>query len=191
MDPSSHFIYSSYREMLLEHLFIGEVMSAMWKQSLRRVEMLKSQVDNGGYDVVLAEGPITRYIQLKSAFVSARAASVKINRALADKSSGCVIWMFFDPGTLVLEHFLWFGSPPDRPFPSLDDFKIAKYVKANAQGVKSERPNIVVIPKRRFERLETIDGVIEKLFGTPVVSDQAVELTIESQEPASIESLRL
>lgn len=179
MNHSPHFIHSSYREMLLEHLFVSEVMRCMWKQDLRRVELLKGQVDNAGYDVVLTEGEITRHIQLKSAFVGAKAPSVKINRALAEKSSGCVIWMFFDPQTLVLDHFLWFGSPPHQPFPALNDFRIAKHVKANAQGIKSERPSIKVIPKRCFERLETIDDIIVKLFGTPGHNTNELDLIME------------
>jgi hypothetical protein len=41
--------------MLLEHLFAGEVMRHVWLSGIKRLEILKPQVDDGGYDLVLEE----------------------------------------------------------------------------------------------------------------------------------------
>lgn len=41
--------YSSYREMLVEYLFAGEVMRFLWRRGNVRMEVLKPQVDEGGY----------------------------------------------------------------------------------------------------------------------------------------------
>jgi hypothetical protein len=50
---TDHNLLSSYREMLLEHLFAGEVMRHVWLSGIKRLEILKPQVDDGGYDIVL------------------------------------------------------------------------------------------------------------------------------------------
>ena len=46
-----HSLLSSYREKLLEHLFVGEVMRYVWLSRVKRLEVLKPQVDDGGYDL--------------------------------------------------------------------------------------------------------------------------------------------
>ncbi|HEX6372903.1 MAG TPA: hypothetical protein VF006_28530 [Longimicrobium sp.] len=53
MSSTAHNLYSSYREALLEHLFAGELMRHLWREGLVRIELLKPQVDDGGYDLVL------------------------------------------------------------------------------------------------------------------------------------------
>jgi hypothetical protein len=63
---SEHNLYSSYREMLLEHLFAGAVMRHLWLRGFGRLEMLKPRVDNSGYDLVLEAHDIVRHKQLKA-----------------------------------------------------------------------------------------------------------------------------
>ena len=117
---SEHSIHSSYREMLMEHLFAGAVMSHMWRDGLRRVEMLKPQVDNSGYDIVLEANGVVRHIQLKASHRKSSTARVNINLQLREKPSGCVIWMLFDQESLEFGPFLWFGAEPGEPLPALD-----------------------------------------------------------------------
>ncbi len=165
MDIAQHSIHSSYREMVLEHLFVGEVMRYRWRNQLPHIEMLKSQVDNSGYDIVLEANAVMRHIQLKTSHVGSAAARVNVNKDLALKPSGCVIWMFFDQQSLEFDHFLWFGEGPGEPLASLKNLKIGMHTKGNAQGVKGERPNIRVLTKFAFTRLESIADVVHKLFG--------------------------
>jgi hypothetical protein len=49
--------------------------------------------------------------------LEAKTARVGINAALQSKPSGCVIWLRFDPVTLALGPFLWFGGEPGKPLP--------------------------------------------------------------------------
>jgi hypothetical protein len=153
--------------MVLEHLFVGEVMRYCWRNGLPRIEMLKSQVDNSGFDIVLEAHGVMRHIQLKSSHVGAATAGVGINIELAKKPSVCIIWMFFDPETLQFAHFLWFGQQPGEPLGKLVGYNIGMHTKANAQGIKTERANIRRLPKAAFTRLETIDDVVNALFGDP------------------------
>jgi hypothetical protein len=165
MTSTQDTLYSSYREILIEHLFVGEIMRRLWLRQIAQFEVLKPQVDDSGYDLVLEANAVTRHVQLKSSFHAASTASVKANLKLALKPSGCVIWVHFDPLTMQLGPFRWFGSAPGAPLPDLSGFKVGKHTKANAQGVKLDRPNTRVIPKTRFEQVKDFDELVSRLFG--------------------------
>ena len=162
---SDHSLLSSYREMLLEHLFAGEVMRHVWLSGIKRLEILKPQVDDGGYDLVLEGNSIVRHVQLKATFRGSTVARFNVNTGLAVKPSGCVVVMLFEPQTLELGPFLWFGAPPGQPLPDLRCYPIAKHTKGNAQGIKLQRPNLRVIPRSAFETAATVADLVERLFG--------------------------
>ena len=162
---SSLYAFSSAREKVLEHLFVGELLKCLWKRGRRDIEVLRAEVDMGGYDVAIEAYGVLRHIQLKSSHKDARTARVPINVNLASKPSGCVVWMHFDQKTLDLGPFLWFGSTPGLPLPSIAEEKVARHTKANKDGVKAERPNIRVLPVARFAKLAKIEDVVSQLFG--------------------------
>jgi hypothetical protein len=129
------------------------------------VEVLRSDVDSSGYDVVLEHANVVRHIQLKSSFSNSTVARQNVSMKLAQKPSGCVIWIVVDRDTLNLGPFLWFGGAPGEALPAIDHFPVAKHTKGNAEGVKADRPNIRVIGKGRFKELSTLDDLITALFG--------------------------
>jgi hypothetical protein len=73
--------------------------------------------------------------------------------------------------TLKFDHFLWFGGAPGSPLPNLDGFRIATHNKRNAAGFKTERPNIRLVPKAAFQRVDSIDEIIVRLFGDSAPND--------------------
>jgi hypothetical protein len=160
-----HSTRSSHREALLEHLFAGEVMKLLWQRGDWRLEVLKPQVDDGGYDLVLEANSIIRHIQLKASFRGSTVHKTKINAALAAKPSGCVVFLWFDKNTLDLGPFAFFGAAPGKPLPDISGLKTARHTKGNALGVKSERANIRTILLSKFERVDTIDQIVTRLFG--------------------------
>ena len=162
--PSEHFRYSSAREKLIEHLFVGELLKTLWLRGDYEAEVLSTEVDAGGYDVVVELGGVLRHIQLKSSFRGSRTSRQNVHMSLAEKPSGCVIWIQFGARSLELGPFLWFGDKAGQPLPDIARFPVAKHTKANAQGVKTERPRLRVVPRHHFERLESIDDVVERLF---------------------------
>jgi len=165
MTTTVHSTRSSYREMLLEHLLVGEILRHLWIRGNAHVEFLKPQVDDAGYDIVLVCNSITRHIQLKTSHATARRANVDLHLNLAKKDGGCVIWTFFDATTLELGPFLWFGGRPGKPLPEIKRFKAAKHTRADATGKKGIRPNLRLIPKGKFEQLATIADLVKRLFG--------------------------
>jgi hypothetical protein len=161
----AHFMQSSFREKTLEHIFVGECLRRLWIKGVRSAEVLRADVDGAGYDLVMDVNNVLRHIQLKASFNGSRTGSQAVNAKLCTKPSGCVIWVGFDPGEMVLGPFLWFGAGPNQPLPSLSGFKKAKHTKADSKGFKSERQSTWIIPKARFEPLPTMAELIEHLFG--------------------------
>ncbi|MEP7306183.1 MAG: hypothetical protein ABJA98_11755 [Acidobacteriota bacterium] len=141
-------------------------MKHLWKRGDWRLEVLKPQVDDGGYDLVLEANAVIRHVQLKSSFRGSTVNKLSVNALLAGKPSGCVVFMWFDPQTLDLGPFLFFGGAPGQRLPDLGRMKIGKHTKANAKGLKSERLNIRTVPLSKFEKLNTVEQIVGRLFGS-------------------------
>lgn len=161
---SQHYLNSSFREKLIEHLLVGELLKLSWQNGDCSLEVSKPEVDNSGYDIIAEANGVIRHVQLKASYQGATTARQKVHTDLAMKPSGCVLWVYFDEETLSLGPFLLFSNPPGQPLPSLDGLKVARHTKGNAEGEKLKRPAIRVIPKGRFEEIEGVEALYEALF---------------------------
>ncbi|WP_166298060.1 hypothetical protein [Bradyrhizobium sp. 2S1] len=110
---------SSLREQAIGHLFLGELLAAMWRSNQRDIEVLKAEVDRGGYDLVLEANGFLRHVQLKSSFAGSKVRHVSVGTKLLAKPGGCVIWIEFDGDSLKIERYLWFGGEPGQALPDL------------------------------------------------------------------------
>jgi hypothetical protein len=164
MTATEHNLLSSSRDAILEILFLGALMRELWCSRVR-VEVLRPQVEDAGYSLVLEANGVVRHVQLRSSHHGSRTSETKINMHLMEKPAGCIVWIQFVEASLELGPFLWFGGRPGAPLPDVTALRIAKHTKANAQGVKGERPNLRVVPKAKFERVESIRQLVCKLFG--------------------------
>ncbi len=165
---SKHFEHSSFREKLIEHLFISEMLKLSWLKDTCQLEVMKPEVDNAGCDVVLEDNNIIRHIQLKASKIGGKTSRQNINTRLAAKPSGCVVWIVFDEDTLELCSFYFFGAGAGKPLTGLEDARIAKHTKGNASGLKAERPNIRTINKGQFDCYDSIEDLYDVLF-TPKI----------------------
>ncbi len=163
-DSSAHFRQSVLRERIVEHVFVGEALRRLWVKGVTDVEVLRSEFDAGGHDLVMSRGTVVRHIQFKTSTSEGKAASIKASIKLQDKLSGCIVWILVTPG-LELETYLWFGGAPGQPLPNIMTMKVAQHTKANVLGVKTERPDHRVIPRKQFEKLDSLDAVLQRLFG--------------------------
>ena len=161
---TQHTQFSSYREKLIEHLFIGELLKISWLHHGCSLEVAKPEVDNSGYDAIAETEGVVRHIQIKTSIAGGKTATQKVHTKLAEKPSGCVVWVYFDAETMRLGPFLYFGADAGKPMPSLSERKIAKHTKGNKEGFKAERQNIRVLPKSAFKRITTIEGIYAQLF---------------------------
>jgi hypothetical protein len=137
----------------------------LWLRGITQFEVLKPQVDDSGYDLVLEANGVTRHVQLKSSFNGAATKTVRASLKLLSKPSACVIWVCFNPATVALGPFPWFGGLPRAPLPDITNFKIAKHPRANAQGIKNQRPNQRTIPLSCFVVVSDLEMLVTKLFG--------------------------
>ncbi|MEH8223404.1 hypothetical protein Q7I19_20645 [Aeromonas veronii] len=53
-----HYLKSSFREKLIEHLFIGEMLKLSWSSDRCSLEVAKPEVDNQGYDLIAEENGV-------------------------------------------------------------------------------------------------------------------------------------
>ncbi len=161
---SKHFEHSSFREKLIEHLFISEMLKLSWLKGDCQLEVMKPEVDNAGCDVVLEHHSIIRHIQLKASKLGGKTSRQNINTRLATKPSGCIVWIVFDEDTLELKSFYFFGAVAGKPLNDLGNVRVAKHTKGNAEGIKAERPNIRTINKGQFDRYDSIEALYNVLF---------------------------
>ena len=162
---SKHTEHSSFREKLVEHLFIGELLKQSWRLGRCDVEVAKPEVDNAGYDLILETHGFIRHVQLKASYLGSKTARQNLHLRLGDKPSGCVIWLYFDEDTLALGPYLYFGGEPGKPLPSLAGAKVAKHTKADQAGTKGQRPNIREIKRSDFTSFASLEGIYCALFG--------------------------
>lgn len=162
---SKHTESSSFREKLIEHLFVGELLKLSWKNDDCGLEVAKPEVDNSGYDLIAEAHGVVRHIQLKASYEGGKTATQKVHVRLAEKLSGCVIWIYFNEETLALGPYYFFGGGPGERLPPLENLKIARHTKGDQDGFKAERPNIRVLNKGDFTRHESVEEIYAALFG--------------------------
>ncbi len=93
---------SRYVENIMEHAFLSEVLQHCWFVLHHRVEVIRPDVDAGGYDLVLEANERVRHVQLKSHSAGgAKGAPKLINSRLRDHPDPCVVRISWkaDPST--------------------------------------------------------------------------------------------
>lgn len=170
---------SVYREQLLEHLLIGDLLKHSWLHAGATLEVSQPSIDRSGHDVVLEANGVTRHLQLKSSSHAASTPAQKVHLGLASKPSGCVVWTRFDRATMKLGPFLFFGAEPGFPLPSLDAFKVAKHTKGNKEGVKMERRNLRVVRMSQFRKIADVSALYMALFGAGIADPLHVHVIEE------------
>ncbi|MGA4114174.1 hypothetical protein ACI2T3_24730 [Ralstonia nicotianae] len=168
-----HAAQSVLREHIVEHVFVGELLRRLWQRGVTDVEVLRAEFDAGDYDLVLSRGAVVRHLQMKTVVDGGQANHVVINLKLAQKPSGCVLWIVVDHALNLLA-YRWYGALPGEPLPDLQHTPTARHTRANADGIKQERPGHRVLRLDKFEHLDNLDAVLEHLFGKlPIVTTDA------------------
>lgn len=159
-----HSLHSTLRERIVEHVFVGEALRTLWRRGVTDVEVLRSEFDAHGYDLVMGRGQIVRHIQFKTG-VRQKPAPVSVGRALAAKPSGCVIWISVSL-ELDLGPFWWLGAAPGERLPDLSSFTSPKRIGRRETGERPLRVNHSKVPASMFRRVDTIGEILELLFGS-------------------------
>ncbi len=159
-----HSFQSVLRERIIEHVFVGEALRRLWQLGVAEVEVLRSEFDAGGYDVVFSYKDVVRHVQLKSAIEGGKTNEVSVSLKLAEKPSGCVLWIIVDD-QLDFRGYRWFGGQPGQALPDIGGKRQARQTRANKDGVKADRSGHRILRRGDFERLASLDAVLQRLFG--------------------------
>ena len=147
---------STYRELLIEKRFLSDLLVALWPEE---VEVLRPDVDIAGYDLVLEARGRIRHLQLKSALRKFKKGNRNVRGRLWEKLAGCVLCIVIDADLKPL-HYRWFECVPREALPN-----VSRYPRARHPSTKKERLDAYIVPADRFDKLTTMEAVIEKLFG--------------------------
>jgi hypothetical protein len=151
------------REKILEHRLLSDLAVLMLKRNVQ-LDVLRSEFDAQGHDVVLEAGGVIRHVQFKASVEGGARAAVNVNILLRQKPSGCVVWMSYNPESLAINCYRWLGGRPGEPLPFLGE-KLARQTKANAQGKKAHKLGHRLVAKGSFDHVATLDQLADRLFG--------------------------
>ena len=149
------YLRSSARESMLEHVFVSELLQESWFTREQTLEVLHSEVDAYGYDLVLRSNNVVRWVQLKTSEGGRKKQTV--SRLLLDLPGACVILLRFSTtnNRIKLQYDVYGGSP-DQPLAD----------PGNGPGVhsitKKERPSTILIRAAQFEGVKS-QRVVYKL----------------------------
>jgi hypothetical protein len=56
--PEKDSLHSTLRERIVEHAFVGDALRLLWRNGVVDVEVLRSEFDAHGYDLVMTQGRV-------------------------------------------------------------------------------------------------------------------------------------
>ena len=136
--PDPNFIYQNSRffENLLEHRFLFDLRRHLVLNSTPRlVNVLKSEVDAYGFDLVLSVADRSLHVQMKTRSGSPPPNAYELSEALWVLPNACAIWMLYDPSKLEPTSYYLIGLP----MPSMESFRQAE--RAGFRKVKMQQAN--------------------------------------------------
>ena len=57
-EETSHYLQSTLRERIVEHVFVGDGLRRLWQRGVTDVEVLRSEFDAGAYDYEVRVPPL-------------------------------------------------------------------------------------------------------------------------------------
>ncbi len=85
-----------YLEKVMEHVFLGRLLEECWFRRGRVVEVMRAEVDAAGFDLILEVDGVVRHVQLKATKKGGSTKFVDVNRRLAARQGGCIVWMEYE-----------------------------------------------------------------------------------------------
>ena len=145
---------SSYVENVLCHSLVAGLSSLLWKRDPERsLQVFNSEVDDAGFDIVLACDSQLRYVQLKQAHAEKTPAHVSVRAPFAKLPGACVVLMSHGLSDLSLTSFRFYGgaSPIDR-MPDIANFAVSKSPgRRSPDGTRKIRENYRNVRVSQFQ----------------------------------------
>jgi hypothetical protein len=145
-------------ENLIEHVFLSEVIQECFFRERRLADVLRAEVDAAGYDLILEVDGGIRHVQLKASRKGGSTKKQTINRKLADRTGGCIVWIEYavDPDVCRADlTYLW------RESTNLPE-KVARNPRTGVPRINS-----CEVKRSDFERLSGVPELVSRLFPPP------------------------
>jgi hypothetical protein len=179
MSSTEHSLLSSYRESLLEHLLRGGSDAACLALRASPSEVLKPQVDDGGYDLVLEAGNVAGISSSRLHSRDRRPAGSMSISASRVNPSGCIICMMFDPLDIEPRPVLLVWWHAGRTTcPTSRHSRLQSTPRRDSAGAKAARPNHRVVPLSAFTHAPTLPHWRSCFSARRIAGRGFVELTI-------------
>ena len=156
-------VLSGAREKILEHRLVSDLAELMMRRGVA-MDVMRGEFDAHGHDVVFEAAGVLRHVQLKAMVAGGKRRDVNVNVRLRSRPSGCIAWMVYDPATLKVVEYRWFGGEPGEPLPNIGG-TVARHSKGNALGEKAFRTGHRLLGKAKFEVLADLGSLADRLFG--------------------------
>ena len=158
-------VLSSAREKILEHRLVSDLAELMMRRGVA-MDVMRGEFDAHGHDVVFEAAGVLRHVQLKAMVAGGKRRDVNVNVRLRSRPSGCIAWLVYDPATLKVIEYRWFGGEPGEPLPDIGT-SVARHSKGNALGEKAFRTGHRLLGRTKFETLANLGMLADRLFGPP------------------------
>lgn len=171
---------SSYVENVLTHSMISALAGDLWRRDPEiRMDILRTEVDESGFDLVLTMSGLARYIQIKQVNSEGRNKNFSVRADFALMPGSCVVVIVHRDSDLHIEGYRFFGAAPNKAMPSVDAFNSSILPgRRDKDGNRRVREHYRDIPGVRFTKLNSVSDLLDVLF-PETVSFQATCATLD------------
>ena len=157
---------SSYVENILIHRLVSGLASELWCRNPNvPLHIFNSEVDDAGFDLVLACGDRLRYIQVKQVHTKGAASKFSVRLEFTRLPGSCVVVVVHSESDLAVEHHLFFGGAANEPMPNVENEKTSvSPIKRGEDGKKKVRLHYRDIPRKKFTGPLNTGELLDALF---------------------------
>lgn len=157
---------SSYVENVLTHSMISSLAGDLWRRDPEvRMDILRTEVDESGFDLVLTMSGQGRYIQIKQVNSEGRNKNFSVRADFALMPGSCVVVIVHRDSDLSIEGYRFFGAALNKPMSSVDGFNSSILPgRRGKDGNRRVREHYRDIPGACFTKLNSVSDLLEALF---------------------------
>ena len=157
---------SSYVENVLIHRLVSGLAGELWRRDPNvPLHIFNSEVDDSGFDLVLACGDRLRYVQVKQVHSKGSASKFSVRLEFTRLPGSCVVVVVHAESDLLVEHYLFFGGSANEPMPSVETERPSvSPIKRGEDGKKKVRHHYRDIPRRKFRGPLNTGELLDSLF---------------------------
>ncbi|MEW6120198.1 MAG: hypothetical protein AB1593_08915 [Pseudomonadota bacterium] len=157
---------SSYVENVLTHRLVATLAGELWHRDPNvPLSIFNSEVDDAGFDLVLACAGKLRYIQVKQVHKNGSASKFSVRLEFTLMPGSCVVVVVHSESDLQIDHFLFFGASASEPMPNVETEKASvSPIKRGEDGKKRVRPHYRDIPRKKFSGPLNTGQLLDALF---------------------------